>query len=151
MKKYLTIALLALLSFPMWAEDQILQVWRTNGEVLSLLLEEQPITTFEDGNLVIASGSHHYSLPLETVKKYIYTDSSMGIVQQMGEVVTYTKDGIQFRGLKRGTDICVYAASGLLIMQKKALLSTEVVSVANQPAGTYLVKVNGVTYKIMKP
>ena len=58
---------------------------------------------------------------------------------------------MSFDGLPEGTRIELYSLDGkMLSTQQASSGKTAVVSLAAQPAGIYIVKVNDATYKFMK-
>jgi hypothetical protein len=147
--------LVTLLSFvsAVKAEDRVLQVWKSDGTVVSFNLDEVPVTTYSDGNLVIKTTKTTVTYPLEQVRKYTYSSVTDALSAPKSESATLSQDGetLTFTGLKSQTQISVYNVSGQLVRTLKARgLGKTTVSVANLPVGVYVVKVNGVTYKITK-
>ncbi len=134
-------------------EDRVLQVWKADGTIVSFSLNEVPVTTYADGNLVIKTTKTTVTYPLEQVKKYTYSSVTDALSAPKSESATLSKDGetLTFTGLKPQTPISIYNVSGQLVRTLKARgLGNTTVSVANLPVGVYVVKVNGVTYKITK-
>ena len=134
-------------------EDRTLNVWKSDGTVVSFSLDEVPVTTYTDGNLVIKTTKTTVTYPLEQVKKYTYSSVTDALFAPKSESATLSQDGemLTFTGLKPQTHISVYNVSGQLVRTLKARsLGKTTVSVANLPVGVYVVKVNGVTYKITK-
>jgi hypothetical protein len=72
MKK--TILFLLFTAFPIavHAVEAKLQVWQADGTVVTFSLNEEPVTTYEDGNLVIKTSKETITYPLENVRKYTY-------------------------------------------------------------------------------
>ena len=134
------------------ADDIVLQVWQTDGQVMSINLTDEPKTTYVDGNFVITTTRTTITYPLEEVKKYTYM-STNGITQPEGLAARFSQDGesITFTGLERDTEISVYSASGQIVRKVKADGQDKTtVSVSDLPTGVYVVKVNAITYKITK-
>lgn len=152
MKHYFLLLLLTLFVGTAFADNDILQIWQTDGQVQSINLSEQPVTTFSDGNLVVTTSTATITLPMEKVKKYTYILSTDAIENVKAEKVTISQNGesITFSGLKNGAEIKVYSASGILMKEVKASRESETVTVSDLQVGVYAVKANGVTYKIMK-
>ena len=135
------------------AEDLVLQVWLADGQVMSINLNEEPRTTYNDGNLVITTTKTTISYPLEKVKRYTYASVSSGITSPKGVEATFSADGetLTFKGLKTGTSIMLYNVAGQLL--RKVTPTTEgqaAVSVSKLPTGVYVVNMNDATYKITK-
>lgn len=152
MKRYFLLILLTLIVGTANADNYVLQIWQTSGQVQSIDLSEQPVTTFSDGNLVVTTSKATISLPMENVKKYTYSLVPTGIEDVKAEHVAISQNGesITFFGLKSGAEISVYNASGVQMKQLKVTHDTETVTVSDLQVGVYAVKANGVTYKIMK-
>lgn len=151
--RVLLFAVLLSFALAVKAEDRILQVWKADGTVVSFNLDEVPVTTYSDGCLIIKTTMTTVTYPLEQVRKYTYSSVTDALSAPKSESATLSQDGesLTFTGLKPLTPISIYNVSGQLIRTIKARgLGNTTVSVANQPIGIYVVKVNGVTYKIMK-
>ena len=116
-------------------------------------LDEQPVTKYVDGNLVITTTLTSITYPLEQVRKYTYTSQTDGFVSLKTIGVTFSADGeaLTFNNLKPQTDIAVYNATGqLLLKQASSESGSATISCSHMPVGVYVVKVNGATYKISK-
>ena len=152
MKKQITLLLLFVfaLAVSVKADDMVLQIWQSDGKVVNIDLNEQPVTRYADGNLIITTTSTTITYPLEKVAKYTYV-SADGISNLESMRTTFSQDGetLIFTGLAQGTEIAVYASSGQVIRKTNAGPQAKTtVSVSNLPPGVYLVKVNSFTYKI---
>lgn len=134
------------------SEAWSLQIWQKDGNVQSISFTDEPVTTFSDGNLVVTTITTTITMPLEQVSKYTFITDTDGIADIKTENVTISQDGesITFDNLKPGTEITIHNASGMLIQQQKVEQGTTTVSVAHLQTGVYIVKANGITYKIMK-
>ena len=134
------------------ADDMVLQVLLADGQVVSINLNEEPRTTYQDGNLVITSTKNTVSYPLEKVRRFTYV-SATGIVSPKTVGASFSNDGetLTFKGLKPHTKIYLYNVAGQLL---KTIDSGEqgqtVISASHMPVGVYVVKVNGGTFKITK-
>ena len=51
------------------ADDQVLQIWQSDGNVMTIKLSEEPKTSYADGNLVIKTTKTSITFPLEKVVK----------------------------------------------------------------------------------
>ena len=139
-----------------WADSQRLVVWQKSGQKVFFDLSEEPETTFENGSLVIRTSRTTVSYPLTAVMRYTYEGGTITAVGETkmrpGEVrFMQNADQMAFDGLKEGTTLDVYTLDGVKIKTVKAQdgLRT-VVSLADQPAGTYIVKAGEATYKFVK-
>jgi len=152
----LLLMLLLTATLSSWADSQRLVVWQKSGQKVYFDLNEEPETTFEDGNLVIRSSRTTVSYPLTNVLRYTYeggTITDVGDVKMRPGEVRFLQNAEQmaFDGLQDGTILEVYTLDGVKIKTVKAQGGQRtVVSLADQAAGTYIVKAGEATYKFMK-
>ena len=152
MKKLLILMAVLFVANMTKADDAVLQVWFSDGEVMSINLNDNPKTTYKDGNLLIQTDNNSVTYPLEKVKRYTYATST-GIDTPAKISASFSSDGesLTFTGLKPHTPISLYNVAGVLL---KTIDSGDrnktIISASHLPVGVYLVKVNGGTYKIMK-
>ena len=135
------------------ADEKMLQVWQTDGQIVNISLKEEPITTYSDGNLVIKTTKTSISYPLEKVKKYTYTTVADGITTPQTMNAAFSKDGetLTFTDVRPNTKILLYNVAGQLLRRINSDKTGKViVSVSGFPTGVYVVKANGGTYKITK-
>ena len=113
MKKLLSLIILFVFALSVMADDMILQIWQSDGKVVTIDLNEQPVTTYSDGNLIITTTKTTITYPLEKVVKYTYV-SAEGIESIDAMNTKFSQDGetLTFSGLAQGTEIAVYASSG---------------------------------------
>ena len=159
MKKVLLLLLMALV-LPMVAsaddETQRLVVWHKNGEKTYFELNEMPETTFEGGLLVIRSSKTTVSYQMENILRYTYEGVSTSITDlqpsERAVIIAKDGDGVTFRNLPGGSAVSVYSTNGVLLEQRTAIEGQPLtVSVAQRPAGVYVVKAGKETIKLMKP
>ena len=72
MKKAILSLFAIVFSMAVDAVEAKLQVWRADGEVVTFDLDEEPVTTYADGNLVIKTSKKTITYPLENVRKFTY-------------------------------------------------------------------------------
>ena len=159
MKKVLLLLLMALV-LPMVAsaddETQRLVVWHKNGEKTYFELNEMPETTFEGGLLVIRSSKTTVSYQMENILRYTYEGVSTSITDlqpsERAVIIAKDGDGVTFRNLPGSSAVSVYSTNGVLLEQRTAIEGQPLtVSVAQRPAGVYVVKAGKETIKLMKP
>ena len=158
MKRHLlTTLVLIFVSMMTFAQDatQRLVVWQKSGEKVYFDLNEEPETTFEGTQLVIKTNATTVYYQLENVLRYTYEGTMTAIdgpKLKPGEVrFMQGSDQMAFDGLPDGTTLEVYSLDGKKIFTKQALGGQRtVLSLASQPAGTYIVKVGDATYKFLK-
>ncbi len=147
--------LFATLAMNAQEEVQRLVVWQKSGEKVYFDLTEEPKTTFDDGKLVITTNTVQTSYKLSDIVRYTYEghmpDINPSSITPNQVIFRQGKDMMSFDGLPEGTRIELYSLDGkMLSTQQASSGKTAVVSLAAQPAGIYIVKVNDATYKFMK-
>lgn len=134
--------------------SQRLVVWQKSGEKVFFDLLENPRTTFEGANLVITTSTLTVNYPLEQVQRYTYELQASGIENSNINKpvrIRHDNDALYLENLKPDICISLYTADGKLVSSQKADDSqTIIISLANRPAGVYIVKANGVIYKMLK-
>ena len=105
-----------------------------------------------DEQLIIKTTKTTVTFPLEQVVKYTYTDATgISTPSAMGSQFSADGESITFTGLKPNTPVYLYTVAGQLLKTVTATgQSKTVVSVSRFPVGVYVVKANGVTFKITK-
>ena len=149
--------MLAALAVGSWAQDatQRLVVWQKSGEKTYIDLTDEPVTTFEAGQLVIKTSRTTVYFQLENVLRYTYEGvSSTGIELQPGErLVSVSREGeaLTFRNLQEGHVVTLFNTNGMMLEQATATAGQPLtLSVQNRPSGVYFVKVGKETYKLLK-
>ena len=136
------------------AGGRALQVWQVDGSVVTINLSDEPVTTYSEGNLIITTTSTTITYPLEQVSRYTYEMESVsegdGVPDGIKGILSNDGETMTFKGLKSNSEIQVFSASGQLIRTVKPNGDKAAVSLSQLPTGVYLVKANGVTYKISK-
>lgn len=150
--KILLLLLTFFVSQAAMADDLVLQVWQADGKVMNINLNEQPVTTYSDGQLIITTTKTTVTFPLEQVVKYTYTDATgISSPEAVGSKMSADGESITFTGLKANTPVYLYTVAGQLVKTVTATgQSKTTVSVSGFPVGVYVVKANGVTFKITK-
>lgn len=150
--KILLLLLTFFVSQAAMADDLVLQVWQADGKVMNINLNEQPVTTYSDGQLIITTTKTTVTFPLEQVVKYTYTDATgISSPEAVGSKVSADGESITFTGLKANTPVYLYTVAGQLVNTVTATgQSKTTVSASGFPVGVYVVKANGVTFKITK-
>ena len=159
MKTKLTLlTLLLTIAVGLWAQNATprLVVWHKNGEKTYFELNEMPETTFEGGLLVIRSSKTTVSYQMENILRYTYEGVSTSITDlqpsERAVIIAKDGDGVTFRNLPGGSAVSVYSTNGVLLEQRTAIEGQPLtVSVAQRPAGVYVVKAGKETIKLMKP
>lgn len=160
MKAKLTILTL-LLTFAvstMWAQSdatQRLVVWLKGDKKVYHDLSDEPETTFSEGMLWLKTDKVSVSYPLTDVLRYTFEGAMTAIESptiRSGEMrFMQGKDAMGFEGLPEGTTLELYSLDGKKLSSVKAQNGQQtVISLANHPAGTYIVKIGDASFKFLK-
>ena len=158
MRKFYILALCSLFLAPLMAQDapvQKLNVWKMDGTQIQFLLTDEPVTTFENGNLVITTNQGQYSYPLAQMKKYTHEGLSEGIdvptVAPGNILVRQNNEAMVIEGLPDNQLVEVYSADGKLILNQRAVGGqSTLLNLANHPQGTYIVSIGQTSFKFVK-
>lgn len=160
MKKILPLLVALLMVSAVWAQEeqapvQKLNVHMMDGSQLQFLLTDEPVTTFENGNLVITTNQGVYSYPLAQMKKYTHEGLPEGIdvptVAPGTIIVRQNNEQMLIEGLPDNQLVEVYSADGKLILSQHAVGGqSTLLNLANQPQGTYIVNVGQTSFKFVK-
>ena len=132
----------------------IMVVWTKDGEKTAYALKERPVLKFTDTEILLFSGGIEISFPLELFARYTYESSDLtGVYDISTEEIYGYFDGdyLLFPSLRAKSTVSIYSLSGRLIIQKRVKADGEYsFPLASLPSGIYIIKVNGLTYKISK-
>ena len=160
MRKILLLIALCAATGAMMAQDvpvQKLVVWMRSGEKIYFALEDEPVTTFEPGKLILQTSKDAPIIYLlENVIKYTYEGGSgMDIgspkVAPGTILVSQNNEMVIIEGLPDRTNVSVYTVDGKLLFGKQAIEGqpTTILMTAC-PAGEYIVKAGGTSIKFVK-
>jgi hypothetical protein len=154
-KCLMALAMALACQMPALAGGRALQVWQTDGQKVTISLNEEPRTTYSEGNLIITTTKTTITYPLEQVRKFTYIlegsiSEGDGVPDGIKAILSDDSETLSFKGLKSNAEIQLYSAAGQLIRTFKPKSDKVAVSISQFPTGVYIVKANGVTYKITK-
>ena len=158
MRKLLPLLSALLLCLGVWAQDapvQKLNVWKMDGTQIQFLLTDEPVTTFENGNLVITTNQGVFSYPLAQMSKFTHEGLPEGIdvptVAPGDILVRQNNEQMLIEGLPDNQLVEVYSADGKLILSQRAVGGqSTLLNLAAQPQGTYIVSIGSTSFKFVK-
>lgn len=161
MRKIYPLIAALLMTGAVWAQDaetlvQKLNVHMMNGQVVTFLLDNEPVTTFEPGQLILqTSGDAPIIYLLENVRKYTYEGLPEGIeapVVAPGTIfVRQNNETVAIDGLPDKANIEIYAMDGKLLVSRKAIGGQSTILPMNAfPAGNYIINAGGASFKFAK-
>lgn len=132
---------------------QSLVIHHSNGTSTEVDLYNMPKVHFEDDKVLITSTVLDMEYPKDEVLGFTYKGGSTGI----GNVTVkrgynVEDDKIVFHGIKTTDRIAVYSVNGIRIPARITIEnSTATLPLSSIPSGVYLLNVNGITSKFIKP
>lgn len=137
-------------------EVNILRILKSDGKHIDFRMEEMPKLVFVDGSIAIKSSSFTATIPIEEFAGYTFvkvSEAENADAPKVGYEVSISDDGALISLCSLGDHISadVYTSNGTLLQTlsgKKGGSLT--VSLQNEPAGIYIIKINGTTFKISK-
>ena len=131
-----------------------LVVWSKDGTLVAFKLAEKPKVTFTETDFVITVQGVEVIYPRESLARFTYEDDTVitDITNlQTGEYpFKLNGESLLFPALDANSTVSVYSLNGSLIFKKSIHHNGEyALPISNLSTGIYLVKVNGVTYKIV--
>jgi len=132
-----------------------LVLWQKSGEKVYFDLNDMPETTFENGLFVIKTNNATFQYQIDNVLRYTFEGTgNTGIKLLPSErSISLSKEGdeVTMRNLRAGTVVTIYAANGTVLETRQVTDSQPLtLSVAQRPAGVYIVKAGSETIKLLK-
>ncbi len=132
-----------------------LVVWAKDGTKVSYLLNESPKVTFSDYNLVIKTDGVEVNYELSQMLRLTYeNDEFTKIVNVEGKMenpFTFNGETLMFEASDTELSVRIVSSDGILVLSREVKKgNTLAVPVSRLANGYYVVKVNGITYKILK-
>lgn len=155
MKKILTVLLSFTYFSAMAGEPKTnLVVWAKDGTQVAYALAEKPKVTFTQTDLVITAKGVEVNYSLENMARFTYEDNDATAITNLQTDKTSVKldgESLVFPALKSNSTVSFYTLNGTLVFNKTVKTAGEYTfPLSGLNAGVYAVKVNGLTYKIVK-
>ena len=132
-----------------------LVLWGKNGEkIATYALTNKPKIVFAQSEITITSNNidiKHQNL--SDFSKFTYEDNTEDGIFNLLTEDKYLFDGesLQFPSLKANSVINVYSLNGTCVINKTTQQSgTYAIPISHLQSGVYIIKVNGLTFKILK-
>ena len=154
--KKLLIMLFPLFCLTAMADDSKtnLVVWQTDGSSVQYDLDECPKTTFKGDNLIITTTKMSIEYPMAKVARYTFESSNTVINNPQGHhgiTVKQTENELIVCHLPKGKKASVYTVDGKLLGSVLSSGQEETILPLRQiTAGTFIIKADEITYKILK-
>ena len=156
-----TVSLLALLlpAWAAWADSGTItavKIHSRSGTDVTILLENQPVVTFENDELVITTLTNTLSYVSSEYVRFTYVDNGvltdMNNLSRLGVLISFEKDCLKVQNLVPKAQVSVYTVDGKLIASARTdAQGHAILALPELPGGVYVVKTNAVTFKLRKP
>lgn len=132
-----------------------LVVWQKDGSTVTFILDEKPSVVY-DGDKVLVKTSSTVEYDFQAIKKMTYSEEEVTGIREAvaSEGLPFSTNGgtIIFAAAEKDLRVQVFLTNGMTVndlMVRKGESAT--LTLPYSPEKIYLVKVNGVTYKIRIP
>ena len=160
MKKLLVAFVVLMMMAPMalFSQNNMMIVHLKNGLVAEFLFKYEPVITFTDTDIVLTTSMGSITYPLANLTKFTFSKKDLPTteVEEIEEdvrKVTFSIDEytINIDGAKADEAVYVIASDGKVLdaykTDKEGSLSF---SIADLPDGTYIIRSEEITFKILK-
>ena len=136
------------------AAVQYMTIEKKNGAKYSFLLKENPVITYQDGNIVI-NGNEKTSYSIEEVKNYHFTEENESAIDnvastQILRIVSISEDVIRVENALTNTSIKLVSINGSIVGQAKVDDEGAAnVTLPNQK-GVYVLCVGNQSFKVIR-
>lgn len=153
MKRLLLCFLVALLVCPVFSQNT-LTIHQKDGQQFSFGFADKPVITYTDNDLVLKTAKTEVHYPLSSLAKFTFTDLEDAVISIEGNnAAQLVLDNyvVNIIGAKSGIAVSVIGSDGkILATYKTDENGTVTFSVAELPEGTYVIKSESLTCKILK-
>lgn len=160
MKKILFAFTVFLLSVASHAgERSVLSVLMKDGTNICFYLNERPLITFVDEDVMIVSDTEEAIIPRVSVERFEFLDAmptSIEDVEMTDDKTTVSHvelsdNGVSINGLKTDSQVRLYTLSGKQLASATANIDgCAYLSLQSLPTGIYLITYNQTTFKFLK-
>lgn len=137
-------------------ESTHLVISSKDGTQVAFALQEQPRLTFVESELRVLTSKLDVSYALENMANFTYEErdtvsSNVINLQETGVMYFLNNEYIVFPSLTEGTEISLATITGAMIFSQKLTQAGEYTChLSHLMPSVYLLKVNNLTYKIIK-
>lgn len=152
-KNLLALLSLACMSFGANAESNYMTVEKNNGSLISFLLADNPVITYNEGNLVINKDAKT-TYSFEDIKNYHFTEKNETGVESVSSIalrIVWIDDAtIQVQNAEAGAAVTVTAISGVVVSTSKADVEGNATVELPNNVGVYVLTAGNQSFKIIR-
>lgn len=156
MKKKLLTTLFLIFCISVMADEpkSNLVVWQTNGSRVFYPLDESPVTTFFDNNLIITTTKLRIEYSMSLISRYTF-DSSLDMIDDIqankGIAIWQKDDELIIYNLPKGEIASIYSINGMQLCSVRSSGQEQTcLSLSKIKTNTFIIKVDKITYKLFK-
>lgn len=121
-----------------------------DGSKVEINLADELSASFDDENFIITGGEQDVTVPRSSIQSFTFSTKEISGIDEVGaDVAAPVISGgmMNFTGLPAGSVVAVYTPAGVLLRSEQAEGDYSL-ELSTLPAGTVIVKVNNVAFKI---
>lgn len=131
-----------------------LVLWQKNSEKVVFVLLNKPKITFSRTDLIVSTDGLEFSYPLNDLSHFTFEnllETPVADIKTDDVVFRMEGESLLFPSLDESTLISIYKTNGVLVFQKKIKTAGQYIfPLLDLKSGVYIVKVNNLSYKIIK-
>lgn len=152
-KRFISTLSVIFLAFGVYAESKYMTVEKNDGSKISFLLDNNPVITYQNDNLVINKDAKT-TYSLEDIKNYHFTESDDSKVEMFSSntmnIVWLDDATIEVKNAMSNTVVMLTAVNGVVVANTKADSEGKAtVKIPNQ-AGVYVLSAGNQSFKIIR-
>lgn len=152
-KRFITTLSVISLAFAVYAESKYMTVEKNDGTKISFLLENNPVITYQNDNLVINKDAKT-TYSLEDIKNYHFTANNQSAADLVASsalrIIRIDDETIEVQNAEPLCNISVVAISGAVVSQAKADAEGKAIVKLPNNAGVYVLSACKQSFKIIR-
>lgn len=154
MKRLLSLLLSFYLAVPVFSQNT-LTIHQKDGQQFSFGFEDKPVITYTDNALVLKTVKTEVQYPLASLAKFTFTESETAVTPVSADknnpVLSLDSYVVNISGAKADVSVSVIGSDGKILSTYQTDSDGGVTfSIADLPQGTYIIKSENLTCKILK-
>ena len=155
MKKFLVaIAALLFVGVSLVSAQTTLTIHQKDGEKFSFGFSEKPVVSFTDNDLTVKTSNNEVTCALTNVAKFTFDTDETAVAEVKADAepsISLDEYTVMITGAKADTNVALTGADGKVLQSYKIGEDGSVsFSIAELPAGTYIISTSKLAIKILK-
>lgn len=152
-KRIITALSLIGATFSSYAEANYMTVEKTDGTLISFKLADNPVITYEGGNLEI-NKDEKTTYSFDDIKNYHFTSNDESAVSTFSanvlKIVKIDDETIEVQNTVANSDVTLTAVNGIVVLKLKANADGNATVKMPKNAGVYVLSANNKSFKIIR-